>query len=56
MLDTGETMYDAFNGPDHSEDPREKGYIGSDGAHTSPAGREAMVAALHIAGYEPLHP
>jgi hypothetical protein len=47
------SMYDAFNGPDHTEDPREKGYISSDRVHTSAAGREAMVAALHAAGYEP---
>ena len=50
------SMYDAFNGADHAEDPRQKGYIISDGEHTSPAGRDAMVAALHEAGYEPLHP
>lgn len=50
------SMYDVFNGPDHSEDPREKGYIISDGEHTMPAAREAMVAALHEAGYEPIEP
>lgn len=50
------SMYDAFNGPDHSEDPRAKGYISSDLEHTSPAGRDAMVAALHEAGYEPTDP
>jgi hypothetical protein len=48
------SMYDAFNGPDHTEDPRLKGYIGSDGEHTLPAGRDAMVEALHAAGYEPV--
>jgi hypothetical protein len=50
------SMYDTFNGPDHSEDPREKGYIAFDMVHTSPTGQEAMVAALHEAGYEPLYP
>lgn len=50
------SMYDAFNGPDHTEDPRAKGLAGADGWHPSSAGREAMVAALHEAGYEPLYP
>ena len=50
------SMYDAFNGPDHSEDPRAKGYISSDLEHTSPAGRDVMVAALHQAGYETTEP
>ena len=50
------SMYDWFNGPDHTEDPREKGYVGPDGFHPSAAGSEAMVAALHEAGYEPLYP
>ena len=50
------SMYDWFNGPDHTEDPRAKGYVGLDGFHPSAAGSEAMVAALHEAGYEPLRP
>ena len=50
------SMYDTFNGPDHTEDPRAKGYAGADGWHPSAAGREAMVAALHETGYEPLYP
>ena len=50
------SMYDTFNGPDHTEDPRAKGLAGGDGWHPSAAGREAMVAALHEAGYEPLYP
>ena len=50
------SMYDGFNGPDHTEDPRAKGYAGFDGWHPSAAGSEAMVAALHEAGYEPLRP
>ena len=29
------SFYDEFNGPDHDEDPREKGYIRSDGLHAS---------------------
>ena len=50
------SMYDWFNGPDHAEDPRAKGYVGLDGFHPSAAGSEAIVAALHAAGYEPLRP
>ena len=50
------SMYDAVNGPDHTEDPRAQGYAGADGWHPSAAGSEAMVAALHEAGYEPLRP
>jgi len=50
------SMYDAFNGPDRTEDPRAKGYAGPDGWHPSAAGREVMVTALHEAGYEPLRP
>jgi hypothetical protein len=45
------SMYDAFNGPDHSEDPRLEGYIASDGEHLLPPGREVAAAALHEAGY-----
>lgn len=46
------SMHDAFNGPDHSEDPRLKGYIGRDGKHTTADGQAAMVDALDDAGYE----
>ncbi len=45
------SMFDEFNGEDHSEDPREKGFITSDGEHTMPAGQAAMVKALDSAGY-----
>lgn len=48
------SMYDAFNGPDHDEDPRAKGYIGYDGQHTTGPGQDAMVQALDAAGYEPI--
>ena len=53
-LPAARPMYDVFNGPDHSEDPRPAGYVGSDGEHLLPAGREVMMAALHGAGYEPI--
>lgn len=44
------SMYDAFNGIDHSEDPREKGYIGFDGEHTNDHGKAAMVQVLMDSG------
>lgn len=47
------SMFNTFNGADHTEDPREKGYIGSDGEHTLPVGQSAMVEALHARGYTP---
>jgi hypothetical protein len=50
------SMYDAFNGVDHDEDPRAKGYIGSDGQHTLPAGQVAQVETLDALGYEPIVP
>ena len=50
------SLRDVFNGPDVTEDPREKGYIAGDGLHASPAGREAIMTALHAAGYDPIQP
>jgi len=49
-------VYDAFNGPNHDEDPRDKGYIGSDGMHTSATGRDVIADLLRELGYEPLGP
>ena len=48
------SMYDSFNGADHSEDPREKGYISADGQHTTDEGKAAMVDVLDAAGYLPI--
>jgi hypothetical protein len=48
-------VYDAFNGPNHDEDPRDKGYIGPDG-DTSEAGQKAIADLLRELGYEPLSP
>jgi lysophospholipase L1-like esterase len=45
-------VYDAFNGPNHNEDPREKGYIGEDGRHTTAGGREVIADLLRGLGYE----
>jgi lysophospholipase L1-like esterase len=50
------SLRDAYNGPEMAEDPREKGYIAGDGIHPSPAGQEAIMTALHAAGYDPIHP
>ncbi len=50
------SMYDTFNGPNHDEDPREKGLISSDKEHASPEGRAVQVEAIHALGYEPIVP
>jgi hypothetical protein len=50
------SFYDEFNGPDHDEDPREKGYIYSDGLHASTEGIAAQVEALHALGYDAIVP
>jgi hypothetical protein len=49
-----ESVYDAFNGPNHDEDPREKGYIGPDGVHASEEGQQVIADILSEAGYEPI--
>ena len=48
------SIYDAFNGPGHDQNPADKGYIGEDGAHPSDAGSAAQVAVLDALGYEPV--
>ena len=50
------SRYDAFNGPDHNEDPREKGYIVSDGVHPSDLAAEYTAELLSQMGYEPASP
>jgi lysophospholipase L1-like esterase len=45
-------VYDAFNGPNHDEDPRMKGYIKEDGRHATAAGREVIADLLRELGYE----
>jgi len=47
---------DAFNGPDHDEDPREKGYIVSDGEHPSDLAAQYTAELLSQMGYEPVPP
>jgi len=48
------SRYDAFDGVDHSEDPREKGYIREDGEHPSQLGAEFTAGLLSDMGYEPV--
>ena len=47
------STYDLFNGLDHQEDPREKGWIGADGIHLSTDGMRAVAEALVAVGFEP---
>jgi hypothetical protein len=50
------SVYDVFNGPDHDEDPREKGYVASDGYHASLRGASAHAEILHSLGYDAIIP
>jgi len=50
------SVYDAFNGFNHDEDPRGKGYIGADGEHTTEQGQLIIADLLSEAGYEPAEP
>jgi lysophospholipase L1-like esterase len=45
-------VYAAFNGPNHDQDPRDKGYLGADGIHTNEAGRQLMADQFRKLGYE----
>ena len=49
-------VYDAFNGPNHDEDPREKGYIADDGRHTREAGQKVIADLMRELGYDPVNP
>jgi hypothetical protein len=48
------SRYDAFNGADHEEDPREMGYIASDGEHPSALMCQHIAELLSEMGYEPI--
>jgi lysophospholipase L1-like esterase len=50
------SRYDAYNGPDHTEDPREKGYIRSDGEHPTPLAAQMTAQLLSEMGYAPVSP
>jgi hypothetical protein len=45
---------DAFNGPNHDEDPRQKGFIVSDGEHPSDLAAQFTAQRLSEMGYEPV--
>jgi len=47
---------DAFGGPKHDEDPREKGYIVNDGEHPSELMGQYTAGLLSQIGYEPVTP
>lgn len=42
----------AFNGADHQEDPRDKGWIGGDAEYTSLAGQILIADIFRRLGYE----
>jgi lysophospholipase L1-like esterase len=46
------SLYDAFNGPRHDQDPVAKGYIAADGIHTTAEGRSVILSALDATGYD----
>jgi lysophospholipase L1-like esterase len=46
----------AFNGPNHDEDPKDKGYILPDGEHPSEAGAQVIAEAFRKLGYVPIVP
>lgn len=48
------SMYDAFNGPNHDEDPLAKGLLGPDRMHPSAAGSKLQVDVLDALGYAPV--
>jgi hypothetical protein len=47
------SRYDAFNGPEHTEDPREKGFIRSDGEHPTDEANQFTAGLLAKMGYAP---
>jgi hypothetical protein len=49
-------VLDAFNGPEHDQDPHDRGLIASDGTHLSDAGKTLLAETLHTLGYEPVAP
>lgn len=49
-------VYAAFHGSDHDQDPRDKGYIGTDGIHASEAGRQVIADQFRKLGYETIVP
>jgi hypothetical protein len=50
------SIYDLFNGPNHDEDPREKGYIAGGSYYPSREGALAKAEFLHSLGYGAIIP
>jgi predicted dienelactone hydrolase len=50
------SRYDAFDGPNHDEDPREKGYIHADGEHPTELASQFTAELLSQMGYDPVTP
>jgi predicted dienelactone hydrolase len=50
------SRYDAFNGTNHDEDPREKGYILADGEHPTELASQFTAELLSGVGYDPVSP
>lgn len=48
-------VYDAWNGPDHNEDPNDKGYT-KDGIHPNEVGAQVIAEELRKLGYDPVAP
>ena len=49
-------VFEAFNGPEHDQDPRDKGYIGGDGVHTTALGRQVIADCLRELDYGFVNP
>jgi predicted dienelactone hydrolase len=50
------SRYDAFDGTNHDEDPREKGYIHADGEHPTELASQFTAELLSQMGYDPVSP
>ena len=49
-------VFDHWNGPDHTDDPNDKGYTQAVGIHPDAAGAAATARLLRELGYEPITP
>jgi hypothetical protein len=49
-------VFDAWNGPDHREDPTLKGYTQPDGEHPNETGARVIAQTLRDLGYDPITP
>ena len=50
------SLFDVFNGPEHDEDPREKGWISDDGVHAGDEGLSVVADALAAVGFDVSEP